>query len=443
VTFRFVHAADLHLAFPFAGLGDVPPAWSERLARAPFDAFERVVDLALEREVDALVVAGDVYHAADRTLAAQLAFRDGCARAAGGGVAVYVAHGNHDPLSGWQAGLEMPDGVHVFGPTPEAVPLATRSGEPMGVAVGWSYPRAAVPASPVAAYAEVAADAVEAGARFVLGVLHTECGGGAAALCPYAPTTPAELAAAPVDYWALGHVHGFRRVLDHPGGPVAVYPGTPQGRHPGETGPRGCCLVTVHDLAPSSRRIEVERVPCDAVRWHRSELDLSGVETLDALLERLEAERETVHAGHGRPVLWCLELTGRTILHDTLARLDLSRDLAGPLQDERPDQRDAVWIARLVDRTARPLDPAALERRRDLVGDLARETARLGRLPGDELASALRALLDERPEAPKIAADLDRLCDDPAAAQGLLPAARELAFDLLLASEDGDVRGAS
>lgn len=434
VTFRFVHAADLHLGFPFSGLTDASagsPRLAELLARAPFDAFERVVDLALERKADALFVAGDVYHAADRTLAAQLAFRDGCARAAAGGVRVYVAHGNHDPLSGWQAGLEMPDRVHVFGPHPEAVPLTSRNGTDVGVVVGWSFPAAAVPESPVAAYAEVAADAVEAGARFVVGVLHTEIGGDPDT-CPYAPTTPAELAAAPVDLWALGHVHGFRKVLDHPGGPVAVYPGTPQGRHPGETGPRGCCLVTVHDFDSPGRRIEVEPVATDAVRWQRSEVDLTDVTTVDALLERLVTERDTVRAAaDGRPVLWCVELTGRTPLHDTLARLDLVRDLAQPLADETT----GVWIARLALRTARPLDLATLERRRDLVGDLAREAALWAEAPDGDLASTLRQVLDARPEAVKIAPDLDRLLAGDDAPRRLLAAARELAFDLLLVED--------
>lgn len=438
MAFRFVHAADLHLGDPFAGLAAVSPRLGELLARAPAAAFEGIVDLALERQADALLVAGDVYHAADRTLAAQLAFRDGCARAAEAGVRVYVAHGNHDPLSGWQAGLEMPKGVHVFGPRPEAAALISRGGGPAGAVVGWSFPEARVTKSPVAAYAGAAADAVAAGAPFVVGLLHAQVGAadGNPAPGPYAPTTVAELAAAPVDYWALGHVHGFRKVLDHPGGPVAVYPGTPQGRHPGETGPRGCCLVTVHDPGGPGRRIEVEQVATDAVRWHRSEVDLAdqrAVETVDDLLERLTRERDAVRAmADGRPVLWCVELVGRSPLHDTLARLDLERDLAEPLGDGQM----GVWVARLNVRTARPLDLPAMARRQDLAGDLVREAAALEELPDDSLAPALRALLDARPEAHKIAPDLDRLLADPDTARRLLETARELAFDLAFAGDE-------
>ena len=68
---RFVHAADLHLDSPFTGLKTATPSHvSARLLNATFDAFGAVIDLCLSERVDALLIAGDIYDAADRSLRA-------------------------------------------------------------------------------------------------------------------------------------------------------------------------------------------------------------------------------------------------------------------------------------------------------------------------------------------------------------------------------------
>ena len=77
----------------------------------------------------------------------------------------------------------------------------------------------------------------------------------------YAPCSVADLAATGLDYWALGHVH-TRQVLQGED-PAVVYPGNPQGRHPGETGPRGVYLVEVDDRGG----IGLDFRPTDVVRW--------------------------------------------------------------------------------------------------------------------------------------------------------------------------------
>jgi hypothetical protein len=76
-TYRFVHAADLHLDSPFKGLKRVAPEIGEILRKSTFEAFDAIIDLCINEEVDALLVAGDVFDSADRSLAAQLRFVDG------------------------------------------------------------------------------------------------------------------------------------------------------------------------------------------------------------------------------------------------------------------------------------------------------------------------------------------------------------------------------
>ena len=97
-TYRFVHAADLHLDSPFKGLKRVAPEIGEILRKSTFEAFDAIIDLCMNEEVDALLVAGDVFDSADRSLAAQLRFVDGLRKLETAGIQSFVCHGNHDPL---------------------------------------------------------------------------------------------------------------------------------------------------------------------------------------------------------------------------------------------------------------------------------------------------------------------------------------------------------
>src|SRR5690606_30287584 len=101
--------------------------------------------------------------------------------------------------------------------------------------------------------------------RFNIGLLHT-CATGDAGHEPYAPCSVADLVAKEYDYWALGHVHDRRRLNESP--PI-WFSGNLQGRHPRETGAKGCLLVTVDDTG----KAEVAFRPLDVFRWETLALD--------------------------------------------------------------------------------------------------------------------------------------------------------------------------
>ena len=121
---RFVHAADLHLDSPFRGIrAQAPENVAQTLHRATFDAFENIINLCVREQVDALLVAGDVYDGADRSLRAQLKFVDGLKQLDSAGIRSFICHGNHDPLDGWEARLDLPPGCVRFGPDVTAEPV--------------------------------------------------------------------------------------------------------------------------------------------------------------------------------------------------------------------------------------------------------------------------------------------------------------------------------
>lgn len=60
-TVTFIHAADLHLGAPFKGLRTIAPAWADILLEAIPEAFRKIIDTALDQQVDFVVFAGDIF----------------------------------------------------------------------------------------------------------------------------------------------------------------------------------------------------------------------------------------------------------------------------------------------------------------------------------------------------------------------------------------------
>ncbi|MEX0762795.1 MAG: DNA repair exonuclease [Dehalococcoidia bacterium] len=355
--FRFVHAADLHIDSPFAGLRDVDQRVADRLQEATYEAFRNLVDLCVEVEADFLIVAGDVYDGADRSVRAQLRFRDGLAELAENGIQSFIAHGNHDSLDGWQSAISWPEGVHIFGQQPEWKTASTRGGAPVAAIQGVSFPKREVRENLALAFAPPAKSDL-----FNIGVLHCNVGGN-----PdhdnYAPCTVNELSQVGLDYWALGHVH-TRQVLRR-SRPAIAYPGNSQGRHPNETGPRGCFLVEVG----ADRTPRMEFQPLDVVRWETCELPVSAITTLDGLIASIEQSLEDISArAEGRDVVCRLVLTGRGPMHAELAQPGALADVLDTVRLSSGAGSPWVWVERIADETRAELDLDARARQDDFLG---------------------------------------------------------------------------
>jgi len=115
MTFRFVHAADLHLDTPFKGLTATDDLVAEALRDASLDAFDNLVQLAIGCKAAFVLLAGDIYDGESRGVRAQLRFLRGLENLSSANIKVFVVHGNHDPLGGWSAIRQWPAGVTIFG----------------------------------------------------------------------------------------------------------------------------------------------------------------------------------------------------------------------------------------------------------------------------------------------------------------------------------------
>jgi len=412
----FLHCADLHLDSPLETVRAADEQIGCTLRDATFRALDNAVEVAVREQVDLMIVAGDVYDSADRSLRAQLRFRDALARAADAGIPCCVAHGNHDPLSGWEVSLTMPDGSHRFGGDDVQRVVIQRDGQAVAHVYGISYPEREVDEN-LAMRFQRADDA-----PFCIGVLHCNVGGD-----PnhddYAPCSLEDLAGSGMDYWALGHVHA-RNVLRE-SGPAVVYPGNTQGRSVRELGPRGCYLVRVDE----SRRVDLTFVATDVVRWFEKTVDITDLASFDQLLEALGTLRDDVRShAEGRAAVVRLHLAGRGCLHADLRREDTQSDLIAQLREGEPDRGDFVWIESLKVATRGAIDVGQRRRVEDFVGDFLRAAHSLR--THEDAASAIRSLLAARPEHKPIARDIEQLSE--AELSAVLDAAEAMGLDYLL-----------
>ena len=358
-SFSFIHTADLHLDSPFSGLRQVDGEIADFLKDATFRAFDNVVELALKNKVDFLLVAGDIYDAADRSLRAQLKFADGLKKLAVAGIRSFVCHGNHDPLDGWIASLQWPEEVHIFGSELESVPV-TLGGEDVVFIHGISYPHSQIDDSFGRGFKR------QGSQPFQIGLFHCSVGSDPAHET-YAPRTLSELVDADLDYWALGHVHANRVLMD--GHPFVAYPGTTQGRHIREPGPRGCLVVQVDGQGAVNARFE----PVDCVRWSSIELQIDDLETEWDLIEALERTCDEIgDEAQGRPAIVRITLSGRGVLHSILRRPQVVEDLTERLREAGLELAPPVMVEQIQVQTNTYIPLGVRRNAADFLGEVLR-----------------------------------------------------------------------
>lgn len=272
---HFLHTADWQIGRQY---GQFETDDAALLAEARFDAVARIAALAAERQVDAVLVAGDVFDTqgvSDRTIRRLFA-----ALAAYAGPWVMIA-GNHDGAladSVWSRAAQLgciPPNVRVP-PRPGVVDLAAQN-----LAV------LAAPLTQRHTYDDVtqAFDAMESEpGRIRVGLAH----GSVAGRLPDTidatnPIAPDRASRARLEYLALGDWHGCLSIDER-----TWYAGTPEqdrfrGNEPGY-------VLDVRIAAPGATP-QVERVATGKYRWSAWTETLSLPTDAQALAERLAALR--------------------------------------------------------------------------------------------------------------------------------------------------------
>ncbi len=345
MTFRFVHTADIHLDSPLKSLALRDTDLATLVETATRDAFRATIKLCLDEDVEALLIAGDLYDGSETSMKTAAFLAGELGRLAAAGVRVFIVRGNHDAASKITEQLDLPEAVHVFTGRAGVMTFESRDGDPVAVH-GLSFAQPHISESLLPKYKPPVPGAIN------IALMHTSLEG-AAGHDPYAPVSVADLAAAGFDYWALGHIH--KRTVHGDGlgaDRVIVMPGIPQGRHVNEAGPKSVTLAT----AGADGVMLAERSVAQA-EFARINVDVTGAEgwagvrrAIKAALVDARAEARPPHLiarltlKGGAPFAWRLRRDADQLAEEAKA---IARGL------------DGVWIESIeIEATAPPADMA-------------------------------------------------------------------------------------
>lgn len=293
MAFKFVHTADIHLDSPLKSLALRDEDLAELIGNATRTTLSRIVDLCISEEVQALVIAGDLYDGGQTSMKTARFLAQEMVRLATADIAVFVIRGNHDASSKITRELVLPEVVTVFSGRAETVET-TWNGHAVAVH-GISFRHAHAPESLLGNFRAPVSGA------FNIGLLHTSLGG-ASGHDPYAPCALTDLQQTGFDYWALGHIH---KRAAYPGLTTVVMPGIPQGRDIGEDGRKSVTLISVGDdgaLCLDERSVA-------AAQFERLMIDCTAITDWADLVEALRQSLRTLRRTHEgehlivRPVL--------------------------------------------------------------------------------------------------------------------------------------------
>lgn len=352
-TVTFIHAADLHLGAPFKGLRTIAPAWADILLEAIPEAFRKIIDTALDQQVDFVVFAGDIFDNSHPSYADFSLFVSGLRQLNQAGIPVYFVTGNHDPYISWDNSFAaLPENAHLLGATKPEFACFERDGKPLALIGGRGYYTQSWPSEENISKGisrETAMADLGVSAPFMIGILHT----GLDIDVTRSPVNPKHLLKKDVDYWACGHVHQ-PRILPSKEDPRIVYSGCPQGRDMKEEGEHGVFKVTLTTAAPA----EVEFIPTAKVAWQHVMLDVSECATISEVQEKIVSAEFAQNAEtRCQRMIFRITLTGRSSLHEELTAQVLE-DMRAILNDGYP----FFYVDALLDKTIPLLDYKTLQK---------------------------------------------------------------------------------
>jgi len=268
---RILHFADLHLDRSFAGLSVAPSEAAKRREELR-TALRRIIDLALELNVDALTAGGDLYE------------HDRAGADTGNFIAaeferlapkpVFVAPGNHDPYLPdslyWR--LQWPANVHIFQSMSwEAVDLSD------AVTIwGAGHKGPAIRDNLLGA---LSVDRARTNIALLHGSDMSAVPEGKDAHCPF---TREDIERSGVSFALLGHYHEMRlRPLESP---RYAYPGSPEPLDFSEEGDHYVLLLTA-----DARGVSVEPHRINEVQYQTHTIDVSEMSTSDQIRAAIKA----------------------------------------------------------------------------------------------------------------------------------------------------------
>ncbi len=292
---RLLHVTGLHIDRQFDALTTIPDDLLKTVEDATVAAFHELVAVALQRQVDSVLLVGETFCEADRSLRARLALEDGLRRLAEQNIQVLAVSGESDPPSSWSELAAEHDNLTVLSPRGGQSVEITRNGTVEAVISATTLNRflqaqerraSRVPDQTVDETPQQDPLPIT-----LLPVTETDRTSGAICFRPRRDGASPENVAAPVSahdpaddrthYVALGGV-GSRRTFTL-GNVIAHHPGPAQPVFRDDTGPCGCTLVTIDREGTIHR----EFIATGIVRRESATVQIDAQFSFDELIDEL------------------------------------------------------------------------------------------------------------------------------------------------------------
>lgn len=317
--------ADIHI-------GRRPSQLPDRCDAADFSprsVWAALAQTAVQLDVDAVVVAGDLVDRENRYAEAYGAVEAVTSTLGEAGIPFFSVAGNHDygVLPDLADAIEEVQLVGRNGEW-ERETLVGKGGETRLQIDGWSFPSRHYHQSPLTEYDLEDEDVPQ------LGVIHADLSGDEDR---YAPIDVDALATTSHDAWLLGHLHnpGIRHE-----GPVVLYPGSLQPLDPSETGAHGAWILEIDD----DGRVNTNSLSSATLQYEHVEAQTEPDHSFHDVVDETHRELRTsvVESGSEAKLLAAyLTLTGRAGAHGELL------DRRGEL--EQIDLTEDATAVRVVD----------------------------------------------------------------------------------------------
>ena len=305
---KFIHFADAHLDSPFRGLSFLPSEEFYHIYQAADQSLTKIVDLALQENVDLVLIAGDTFDSNTPSPRAQLFFAKQIKRLTDQKIQVVMIFGNHDHMKQEDLLVSPSPYFKLLGnnETVEQATFTTDAGFNYDV-IGFSYLNNHITEDKIPEFPAK-------GKNYTFGLMHAQEKSATASQNVYAPFTVDELQNLNYDYFALGHIHARNNLSSTP---WIVYPGNIQGRHINEMGAKGCYLGEIDENSGKTTNDFKETGP---ILWQGTKINLEGAISKADLQAKIIAKLES-----GQKTYFSLTIAGAQYL--SAEERDLVQDL--------------------------------------------------------------------------------------------------------------------
>ncbi|WP_106498108.1 metallophosphoesterase family protein [Lentibacillus sp. Marseille-P4043] len=354
----FLHAADLHLDSPFKGLARIPEEIFKEVQESTFIALDRLVNVAINKQVNFVLLVGDLFDNEKQSLKGQIHLRDAFEKLKRHHIYVYLSYGNHDYLNGNHYPITYPENVFTFQQETIQHFLYEQNGETLASIYGFSYENRAVHDNKAIEFPELN-DAIPFHIAMLHGSLQSNTEHDV-----YAPFQLSDLSKQHFDYWALGHIHK-REILSV--NPPIIYPGNIQGRNRKESGEKGCYHVVLNEVGAATTSF----IPLQALCFENVSVDISECDQPHQL--EIAIQHALVEQYHNLgPILVSLTLTSTNPEHQQWETDGILTDIVELLNESARQQTNWFYIYTCIINITTSLADTTLAKGEHFLGELVR-----------------------------------------------------------------------